>query len=324
MGNSLAPNAVTDAASSGQAIYELQRLLLANESLDDSEPSNIVRVLRVQAMGGCSDTQIKVLQTLPILLSHPSFSHSEALLAQALSICFHFHKSVEAPTIHHTATATMTQLITLLFDRVEEDACRQEREGAVAMEIVPRRGSEIGAAKLSRVRATIPTTLLPAAEIAALSEATISAYLLLHDLCLLSSGDRGTWLRGAVIPRSLGMELVEYVAQCTSEHLLVSGVAALLFSDVAVLYVCRPGSFSGGTPSFSASGATNVGDCGMRSQAWGPTTLPRGGRCRRRSPPRCRARPGRRGRNDDTKAHTANGDLGGSSLQCCRRLCAPL
>ena len=89
-----------------QAIYELQRLLLANDALDDSDPANIVRVLRVQAMGGNSEIRLKILQTLPLLVSHRSFTLSESLLAQALSICFHFHNRIESPVIHHTATAT--------------------------------------------------------------------------------------------------------------------------------------------------------------------------------------------------------------------------
>lgn len=198
-----------------QAIYELQRLLLANDALDDSDPANIVRVLRVQAMGGNSEIRLKILQTLPLLVSHRSFTLSESLLAQALSICFHFHNRIESPVIHHTATATLTQLVTLLFDRVEAEQCCGEgvRESTVEL----RAGIGKGAAHfLSQTHPAIRAALEPAFDFnatATFSEATISAYLLLHDLCLLSSGDRGAWLRGALIPRSLGVELVEYVGE---------------------------------------------------------------------------------------------------------------
>lgn len=70
------------------AISAIQRLLVS-ATLSTNQLQNVVRILRIQAEGGDANIQLRVLQTLPLLLS-PNFFHSDdSLMATVVGIGFY-------------------------------------------------------------------------------------------------------------------------------------------------------------------------------------------------------------------------------------------
>lgn len=66
--------------------------------------------------------EVKVLQTVTLLLTTNSIVHGETL-AKTLVLCFRLHFTKDSTTIN-TAGATVRQLVSLVFERV----CMEERE----------------------------------------------------------------------------------------------------------------------------------------------------------------------------------------------------
>lgn len=75
-------------------------------------------MLAIQTESKEVDVQLRVLQAVPLLMTPPHFQMSSAMLAQVLTICLRYY-GVSDPIIHHTADATLRQVVTLLFERVE-------------------------------------------------------------------------------------------------------------------------------------------------------------------------------------------------------------
>jgi len=69
------------------AIGALQRIILSTE-LTEQQLQNIVRVLRLQAEGRDKSTQLRVLQTLPLMLTDSLFRASDSLMATTLGMGF--------------------------------------------------------------------------------------------------------------------------------------------------------------------------------------------------------------------------------------------
>ena len=61
--------------------------------------------------------QLKMLQTILTTLTSPHFFMEEELVASLLRVCFLLHRN-RSPMIHHTADATIRQVVDLLFDRL--------------------------------------------------------------------------------------------------------------------------------------------------------------------------------------------------------------
>ena len=78
-----------------------------------------MRVLRIQALSQQQEVLLKALQTLPLITAPKRFDVPEDVIKQLFSIAFDLFAS-EKPIIHHTASATLQQMVTLIFDRVEE------------------------------------------------------------------------------------------------------------------------------------------------------------------------------------------------------------
>ena len=99
------------------ALGSIQRFVTLH-AIAAEEPIHILRVLSIQAHSSDDEICIKVLQTLPLLLTPSSYVVDASALSAALSICFEMleHRS---PTIRHTSQATLRQVVSLMFDRVE-------------------------------------------------------------------------------------------------------------------------------------------------------------------------------------------------------------
>jgi hypothetical protein len=160
----------------------------------------IINVLTPLLDIGDETVQLKVLQTMLTLITSSNNLHGNAL-AQALGLCFRLHDS-RSPSVHHTASATLRQVVTMLFDRTGtemESVAKADREAATTVE-----------AKAAR-------PLLPYAT---------DAYLFLQDLCTLTGGDPPAWLSIDHVSKALGLELIESILG--SHHRLFLEVRELL------------------------------------------------------------------------------------------------
>jgi hypothetical protein len=70
------------------AISAIQKLIVSAE-LTTNQLQNVVRVLRIQAEGGDRNIQLRVLQTLPLLLTPPFFHADDSLMATVAGIGFY-------------------------------------------------------------------------------------------------------------------------------------------------------------------------------------------------------------------------------------------
>ena len=113
------------ACNHGNASIELLSLsisaiqkLLNHDCVEREDFPNIMHVLRIQALSQQQDVLLKSLQTLPLITAPKRFDVPEDVIKQIFSIAFDMFAS-ENPIIHHTASATLQQMIALIFDRVE-------------------------------------------------------------------------------------------------------------------------------------------------------------------------------------------------------------
>ncbi|WOO78809.1 Protein MON2 [Vanrija pseudolonga] len=148
--------------------------------------------------GQAVDIQLKILQTLLSILTYCKDMHGDAL-GTALLLCFKLQDS-RVSVVSSTAAATLRQAIMVVFDRVTSDANAEKTEKVVL--------------------ATEPP------EEIAITPAAMDAYLILWDLCLLttsspaSSGlslwspaekEKPRLLKLSSLQRTFGLELIESI-----------------------------------------------------------------------------------------------------------------
>lgn len=259
----------------------LQRLL-SIDAVSADILSSVIGTLRIQAESDDETVQVKILQTLLLALGSPSALArvEEGALSQALGLCFRLHGGAgRSPMITNTATATLRQVVALLFDRVsvtDEMAAfgvgsgSQSALAAASPIPVPvavvggRRGSSscsgsAPAAPMRRLVQRISATAVqqrqqqlmtqaaephsPAFELqsqlALLSRTARCCWLLLHDLCLLSTGEHSLhdslWLKlSAQLPVPVALELLEAVL--AQNVVLISSVPP--FAHLLRVQVC--------------------------------------------------------------------------------------
>ncbi|CAG8772231.1 212_t:CDS:2, partial [Dentiscutata heterogama] len=83
-----------------------------------SSVKTILKTLN-EALSQNVEIQLKILQTIPPLLSNYKELHGD-LLAEALLICFRLQDS-KVLSVHNTAVATLRQLVINIFEKVQEE-----------------------------------------------------------------------------------------------------------------------------------------------------------------------------------------------------------
>lgn len=141
--------------------------------------------------------EVKVLQTVTLLLTTNSIVHGETL-AKALVLCFRLHFTKDSTTIN-TAGATVRQLVSLVFERViTED---QELEASTSEE--QPQSQEVNIEELKQAPGQAPKGLKVCAS---------DAFLLFQDLVQLVNADQPWFLLGMTeMTRTFGLELLETV-----------------------------------------------------------------------------------------------------------------
>ncbi|XP_012587881.1 PREDICTED: protein MON2 homolog isoform X1 [Condylura cristata] len=164
----------------------IQRLM-SHEVVSETAAGNIINMLW-QLMENSLE-ELKLLQTVLVLLTTSTVAHGEAL-SKAIVLCFRLHFTKDNIT-NNTAAATVRQVVTVVFERMvaEDERHRDTVEQPVLIQGNSNRRSV--------------STLKPCAK---------DAYMLFQDLCQLVNADAPYWLVGMTeMTRTFGLELLESV-----------------------------------------------------------------------------------------------------------------
>ncbi|KAI1452230.1 hypothetical protein F4805DRAFT_472627 [Annulohypoxylon moriforme] len=182
-----------NAKFTGIAIVCLSRLVLVT-ALPRSKLSPVLEALREATSAGL-DVQLKILQALPTLLQNYSKEIQGDLLVTALNICF-ILQTTKNGIVNNTSAATLQQLVMTVFEKVAaEDKLASD-------------GNFVGDA---------PT----GDGVVQLRAASMDAYRIFKDICLMTENQRPEYLRFTGLPQTFGLELIESVL---SQH-------AIIFTD---------------------------------------------------------------------------------------------
>ncbi|XP_014213732.1 protein MON2 homolog isoform X2 [Copidosoma floridanum] len=167
----------------------MQRLI-TQQAIDQKGARYITDALRTLIKAGIEE--VKVLQTVTLLLTSNSLVHGETL-ARNLVLCFRLHFTKDSTTIN-TAGATVRQLVSLVFERVvaedEEYSDQQVQDESNLEEL------------------KVPTNQAPKG----LRPCAADAFLMFQDLVQLVNADQPYWLIGITeMRRTFGLELLESV-----------------------------------------------------------------------------------------------------------------
>lgn len=206
------------------ALNCLQRLLIASPARPALGPSAIGPV--VQALRSVSnqgvESQLKILQVLPTLLSSASEHVHRSKLFDCLLLCFKLQES-KVGVVSSTAAATLRQMVIILFEGVvEEDRRANDAEELHSL------------------------TLHPENTVVQLRPSALDAFDVLQDLCNLISSPPlpPNHLQLTSLPKTFGLELIESVlsdfpslfypaSHPELHHLLKHSLSPLLMKSLA-------------------------------------------------------------------------------------------
>ncbi|KAL7621842.1 Endocytosis and vacuole integrity protein [Parahypoxylon ruwenzoriense] len=179
-----------NAKFTGIAIVCLARLILVT-ALPRSKLSPVLEALREATSAGL-DVQLKILQALPSLLQNYSREIQGDLLVTALNICF-ILQTTKNGIVNNTSAATLQQLVTTVFEKVAvEDKSAAD-------------GAFVGEAPTGDGNVQLRT-------------ASMDAYRIFKDICLMTENQRPEYLRFTGLPQTFGLELIESVL---SQHAII-------------------------------------------------------------------------------------------------------
>ncbi|OTA94207.1 hypothetical protein M434DRAFT_394962 [Hypoxylon sp. CO27-5] len=172
-----------NAKFTGIAIVCLSRLILVT-ALPRSKLSPVLEALREATSAGL-DVQLKILQALPTLLQNYSKEIQGDLLVTALNICF-ILQTTKNGIVNNTSAATLQQLVMTVFEKVAaEDKSAPD-------------GNFVGSAPTGDGDVQ-------------LRAASMDAYRIFQDICLMTENQRPEYLRFTGLPQTFGLELIESV-----------------------------------------------------------------------------------------------------------------
>ena len=193
------------------AVGCLQKLI-AQDAIPLESLSAVLATLVDQADTGDEGVQAKILQTVLSLLASRTYPVRRDDLSRAFSICLVLHdQSAASALINNTATATMRQAVSLLFERVVAS------------------GGGAGAAAAAAAVAGGPP-------IGETDTALSCAFLLVRDLCCLANGQATRWLQVKALDLAFVLELLEsLVSSHTSVFAGHDAMVAVLRDEICQL-----------------------------------------------------------------------------------------
>lgn len=167
----------------------IQRIV-NHEIVESTTAKNIVCVLWQIYEQGSEELQLRLLQTVIVLVTSKSCNLHGQSLSQAIVLCFRLHFTKNEVT-NNTAEATIRQVVSLVFDRVVSE----DKENPHS----DQRTTDVDSNK----NGATPVDLSPAVD---------DAHKLFQDLCHLVNADSPQWLVGITeMTRTFGLELLENV-----------------------------------------------------------------------------------------------------------------
>ncbi|CAK8698239.1 unnamed protein product [Clavelina lepadiformis] len=164
-----------------------------HEVIDNVMAVNVVNVLWQVFEQGVEELQLRLLQTVIVLVTSKSSELKGQSLSKAIVLCFRLHFTKNEVT-NNTAEATVRQVISMIFERVVEEDTAKKVEDWSGEDYLPKSGNN---------KFAIPSNLTPVVE---------DAYNLFQDLCQLVNADSPHWLIGITeMTRTFGLELLESV-----------------------------------------------------------------------------------------------------------------
>lgn len=162
----------------------LQRLIVAGGIAETTLP-DVLDALQECSSAGL-DIQLKILQAIPSLLQNFSKHISGTLQSNVLQLCSSLQQT-KTPAISRTASATIQQAISFIFEKVETEDDTDEGRRSTTEELSFEDSSE---------------KVTPAA---------LDAYRVFEDICLLTEGEKSLFITKAVLAPVFGLELIESI-----------------------------------------------------------------------------------------------------------------
>ncbi len=192
------------------ALGSLQHLI-QRDALYPGDCPNVMRVLAIQASTALKNrdgtAQVKVVQTLVMVVNWTGCDMAEETLGQALSVCLNLHRS-KTSHVRGVVHMTIRQLVRLMFDRLT-DAQQQQQNNNDSQEGSSSNNSTSGNNTESEIKITSDnnhSTNQPPQHESAIVRSAMQLFL---DLCALSGGEGGVWLKKGLLRREVGLELLE-------------------------------------------------------------------------------------------------------------------
>ncbi len=212
------------------ALGSLQHLI-QRDALYPGDCPNVMRVLAIQASTALKNhdgnAQVKVVQTLVMVVNWTSCDMAEETLGQALSVCLNLHRS-RTSHVRGAAHMTIRQLVRLMLDRLTEMQQQQQNNSdsssGASGEMVSSAAAEVGKTPDNH------STKQPQHE----SAIVRSTRQLLLDLCLLSGGENGVWLKKDLLRREVGLELLEDIFNQKPDLFLPGGIFSEFLSKIVM------------------------------------------------------------------------------------------
>lgn len=187
------------------SINAIQKLILF-ESLNEVAAANLLNCL--WHLMEYNLEQVKILQTITLLLSTNQLV-TDTLLARTIVLCFRLFQ-VKNPMISNPASATIRQLVTVIFERTlaEDKIISPTSESSTACSSLSLSSDDDKASfsKLFKVEAggRFQPQLM--------KKAALDSFNFLQDLIFLIDGDKPCWLTEPIeLSKEFGLELLEVV-----------------------------------------------------------------------------------------------------------------
>ncbi|KAG1680890.1 Protein MON2 [Nymphon striatum] len=172
-----------------QICLQAVQRLICHEALSPTAASGIINCL--WSLMESSIEELKLLQTVTLLLTTNTIVQSDSL-SKAIVLCFRLHFTKDSTTIN-TASATVRQLVSLVFERVVSE---DKSENGEKLEPLNTDSIKNGCRSPPK----------------SLRKCAADAFMLFQDLVQLVNADQPFWLIGLTeMTRTFGLELVESI-----------------------------------------------------------------------------------------------------------------
>eukprot|EP00002_Diphylleia_rotans_P035993 TRINITY_DN7895_c0_g1_i2.p1 TRINITY_DN7895_c0_g1~~TRINITY_DN7895_c0_g1_i2.p1 ORF type:complete len:1408 (+),score=287.78 TRINITY_DN7895_c0_g1_i2:47-4270(+) len=167
----------------------LQRVV-SHYAFTEKQVQDIAQILEDKVNSEDETILLRLLQIISALVNSTIIIR-EDIFSKIIGYCFRLHLN-RTPTVHHTACATIQQIITSLFGKVKCTEVPNKHELAKDFD--------------------------QAKDQALLSPYVKDIVLLTKDICMLAKGDPALWIQVSAITNTFALELIETVLHNNSAH----------------------------------------------------------------------------------------------------------